>query len=46
METNLEKVSYLCSRLIQAVRDNDKNSVKFHLEDLNNLIQEKHLGAE
>lgn len=46
METNLQKVSYLCSMIMQGVRENDKDCVRSHLEDLSYFIQEKNLGAD
>lgn len=46
METDLDKIAYLCSMIMNGVITKDKDSVRSHLEDLNYFIQEKHLGAE
>lgn len=46
MKTDLDKVSYLCSMIMNGVIRKDKDSVRSHLEDLNLFIQEKNLGAE
>lgn len=46
MKNNIDKVAYLCSMILQGVRDNDKDSVRFHLEDLNYFIQENKLEAD
>jgi len=43
---DIEKVVYLCSRIVQGVKENDKDSTRSHLEDLSNFLIEKDMLAE
>ena len=42
----LESVRYLCIMIVQGVANKDRDSVRSHLEDLNNFLMEKNLLAE
>ena len=43
---DLESVNYLCTMIVSGVKSNDKDSVRSHLEDLNDFLIEKKLLAE
>ena len=44
--TELEKIKYLCSMILLAVKNQDKDSLRSHLEDLNGFLIENKLIAE
>lgn len=41
-----EKVAYLCSMIVDGVKNNDKDCVRSHLEDLSGFLVENNLLAE